>query len=595
VLVIVGIVSQLNPSPAAAQSPQTDRHEAAREPAIDPGDQLLIDLYQQHKILSKSEYANIRHVFADRFEAEHAGAIRRELGEPSSEFRKWLDARPEIKEEFYLALDPEHDDLPHAMRLFKELRDRFPETFEEYANLAIAVSVVWDKENAAIHSSPVGEAILPEGQMGAIENFQYYVETKPEMQGRIRYLPWEFLVYVVNHRTTLPERKWALLNYLPKRAMIGKCYGDVPYDSDSLKGEPPKIRGKLFTLPNQLIYGGVCVCQADYATRVAKSIGVPAFTGGIGPRWGGGHAWVVWVELGPVTRTGFSFSLQSQARGYYFARIRDAHTGLRTTDRELELRLHTIGLDPVAARQADLVMRAHPMLREKLELDLPQQLGFLSLVLKFCPGNEVAWKTLARMSREGQITKAHSKPMQHVLELLFLTFRNLPDFTWVVFDDMISFEDRPRQRAALYARLAGMYEQTGRIDLSCQARLKHADMLVADGRTSDAMASLATGIMLFVKDEQYVPVMLDKLDSLCTGDKKAEEQLVRFYQQFLPKLPHEEGNKYCIEMYKRGIERFERAGFSQIAKVCRMQLKLLEESMPEKKKLGRPIQAVLDK
>jgi tetratricopeptide (TPR) repeat protein len=591
---------EAGPPPEAIQEPPRAEETTARKSRIDPSDQLLIDLYQKHTIFAKNGYPKIRHIFADRFEANHQDALRSAFGEASSAFCKWLDERPSIKEEFYLAIDPEHDDVPRALKLFRELYERFPQKFEDYASLATAVSVVWDRERGAIHQSPVGQAVLPTQQMGAFENFRYYVEGEPLMQGYIRYLPWEFLVFVVNHRTTLPERKWALLNYLPQRAMIGKCYKDVPYDLDSRKGEPQRIKGKLFTLPNQRTYGGVCVCQADYATRVAKSIGVPAFAAGALGKLGEGHAWVMWVELGQVTRTGFSFSLQSfgryQDQKYYVGNASDPHTGLRVTDRQLELRLHAIGRDPVAKRQADLLMRAYPMLREKLGLDLPQQLDFLSRIVKLCPGNEDAWKALAMMSRAGQITKANRNLMRNMLDHLFLTFGNFPDFTWVVFDDMIYYEDRPRQKADLYARLAGMYEQAGRIDLSCEARLKHADLLSANGRPHDAIASLAAAVMLFPDEGRYVPKLLDKLESLCQNEKNAKQQLALFYQQFLPKIPLNKGigpNPYCVAMYKRGIECFQRAGQEQLAQAYQMKLKLVEERDFEKIKNGRPVSAVL--
>jgi hypothetical protein len=589
-------------TPAAAPRAASRGDGAAGALAADRGDQTLIDLYKEHKLLSKSEYATIRRVFARRFEKAHDAAIRTAFGEPGSPLRKWLDARPEVKEEFYLAIDPEHDDVPRALALFKELHHRFPEKLEDYANLAIAISVVWDREAGAIHGGPIGGSILPEGQMGPIENFQYYVDTEQEMQGRIRYMPWEFLVYVVNHRTTLPERKWALLSYLPKRTMIGKCYGDVPYDYDSLKGEPSRIAGKLHTLPNQLLYGGQCGCQSDYAARIAKSLGVPAASADGHTQWSS-HVWVVWAELGTVTPTGFHFSFEAESRHAGtndVGHTMDPHTGLPSTDRQMELRLHTVGRDPVAKRQAELVMRAYPMLRKKLKLDIAEQLGFLSRLLKFCPGNEEAWKTLARMSREGRITRVNKKPMQRALSMLFVAFRNLPDFTWTVFDDMVSFEDRPLERAALYARLAAMYEQANRVDLSCEARLKHAALLQTADHTPDAMASLATAILLFVDNQRYVPLMLDGLDSLSKGDKRSQEWLVRFYQQFLPKISRSLGdpgsykkNCYCADMYKRGAEKFEQAGLRPLAESCRAQAKLLAETHPEKKKNGRPTGEVI--
>jgi len=87
---------------------------------------------------------------------------------------------------------------------------------------------------------------------------------------------------------------------------------------------------------------------------VAKSLGVPAFDAGSASVYGESHAWVMWVELGPVTATGFAFSLQSYGRyrndKYYVGHLNDPHTGQPTTDRELELRLHTLGMDPIAKR-----------------------------------------------------------------------------------------------------------------------------------------------------------------------------------------------------------------------------------------------------
>jgi hypothetical protein len=591
----VSASAEIQKSPTPAEQPNDKK-------TGDSGDQILIDLYQSHKILLKANYAKIRHVFAERFETAHRDAIRNAFGESASEFCEWLDKQPDVKEEFFLAIDPQHDDVPHALSLFRALYDRNPTKFAEYANLAIATAVVWDKEQGAIHGSPTDRAIIPEGQMGAPENYDFYIDMESAMQGRTRYLPWEFLVHVVNHRTTLPERKWAILYYLPKRAMIGKCRNDVPYDSGMLKGEPPKIAGKLFTLPNQRTYGGVCVSQSDYATRVAKSLGIPAFSAGAANKFGGGHAWMMWVELGSVTPTGFTFTLQSEGRffgdKYYVGSVIDPHTGQLATDRQLELRLHTLGMDLIAKRQTDLVMRAYPMLCEKLHPELPEQLEFLGLVLKSCPGNEEAWKALARMSKEGQITKATSKPMLRALEVMFRTFDKFPDFTWVIFDDMTAFEDRVPQRANLYARLAGMYERAERIDLSCEARLRHADLLANNKQAPEAVVSLAAAVMLFPDEGRYVPKLLDRLDSLCKGDKKSEQQLARLYQQFLPKVPRMRGDEpsdFCLAMYKRGIDCFTSTGNGDLAKLFQIQLKLLEETKPEIKKEGRPIRDVIGK
>ena len=571
------------PSVGHEAAPPNGRAAEASDGA--EGDEIILQLYEKNKLLSKREYRTLRKVFAERFENGHREQIREKLGEKNGEMRQWLEEHVDIKQELYLAIDPEHDKVPEVLGLFKELKEGFPGKIESYASLAIAVSVVWDDQRRAIHRSPCGQhqSVRPEGEVGAVENFRYFVETEGVMQGRAAWLPWEFLVQMVNHRTPLEERGWALNFYLPKRVKFGKCYGDVPYDGKMLKGADPKLKGQPHTLPNLVQYGGVCTARADFAARVGKSIGVPALSVGGKSRYGEGHAWVMWVELGRVTRTGFTFSLESHGRfrgdRYYVGNLNDPHTGQPTTDRELELRLHTVGIDPIAKRQADLVMRSYAMLRERAELDTADQLLFLSRVIDLSPGNEEAWKALAKMSRDGQITKTNSKPMVTVLNRLFTVFTSLPDFTWVVFDDLVSFQDIPKRRAELFGRLAALYERAKRPDLSCKARLKYAEYLVADKRVDEAIQGLTVAILLFPEEGNFVPKMLDKLEELCRQQEGSQRHLAGFYQEFLPKIPRyrsERPSSYCMQMYKRGIQRFREAGMEQLAQAYRVQLGLLE-------------------
>jgi hypothetical protein len=333
----------------------------------------------------------------------------------------------------------------------------------------------------------------------------------------------------------------------------------------------------------------VCTCQADFAARVAKSLGVPAFSVGSANKFGDGHAWVMWVDLGTVTRTGFTFTLQSHGRyrddHYYVGNLNDPHTGQGVTDRQMELRLHAVGMDPIAKRHMDLVMRAWPLVCADSGMDASRQLQFLSRVIETSPGNEEAWKTIAAMAREKQITKAHAKVMAKVLDSLFATFKNFPDFTWSVFDDMIAFEERIKQRIAWHGRLVALYEQAGRVDLACEALLKSADLFLADERPKDAVDALAAAILRFPDEGRYVPKMLDKLESLCRDNPRLQEALIGFYQQFLPKIPQKRGNDpsaYCMKMYERAVSRFTEAGAAQLAQGVQMQLRMLEASKPRK-------------
>ena len=47
---------------------------------------------------------------------------------------------------------------------------------------------------------------MPADLAVALDNFDYLVKTESVMQGRIQYVPWEFLTLVVNHRTPRVER-----------------------------------------------------------------------------------------------------------------------------------------------------------------------------------------------------------------------------------------------------------------------------------------------------------------------------------------------------------------------------------------------------
>jgi hypothetical protein len=224
-------------------------------------------------------------------------------------------------------------------------------------------------------------------------------------------------------------------------------------------------------------------------------------------------------------------------------------------------------------------MRAYPMLRERTEPDVTEQLLFLSRVIEFSPGNEQAWIALAKMSRDGQITKANSKPMMHVLDRLFATFANLPDFTWVVFDDLVAFQDIPKQRAALFGRLAGLYEQAGRPDLSCKARLKYADYLVADERYEEAIDGLAMAVRLFPQEGNFIPRILDRLEEICQRTDEGPKRVAQFYREFLPSIRQKRGNRpsnYCIAMYERGIKHFRAAGLDELVEAYEAQLAALE-------------------
>jgi len=263
------------PKTFPSDSPKPKSEPTAEQDSDAAGDQILVELYKSKKLLAKSEYGTIRRIYADRFQRRHQDAIRRGLGADYEKVMTWLDENRVFKEELYTAIDPQHDDIPAVMRIVAELIDKFPSKMLAYGELAIAVAVVWDQRRGIYdydgHRNRARALQSPAPQLDAIGNFKYLLDTEKLMQGRGQYLPWEFLIHVVDHRTPEVERQWALANYLPRRAMIGACYRDVPYDYDLLDRNQPRLAGQQYTLPNIRAFGGVCAMQADFAARVAKS------------------------------------------------------------------------------------------------------------------------------------------------------------------------------------------------------------------------------------------------------------------------------------------------------------------------------------
>ncbi len=581
-----------HPSSGAMQ-PSLDSSSAAEESAEEtpsPFVAEILNLYQNNTLLNRKFYGQLRKASAEAFAEDHSSEINNAFGEPDSEIRQWLDKRPELKEELYLAIRPGTDRVGEALSLFSQLYASHGSILERYAQLAIATAVVWDQPGAVVDQRgrvSWTKTNPPENELGAIENFAYLVDAERFMQGRIEYLPWEVLVYVVSHRTPLDERMWALQKYLDHRVMFGKCYHDVPYDYGALdsKFEVWRIAGQDYTLPNIQMYGGVCDNQADYASRVGKSLGVPAVYVSGDSRYGEGHAWVMWVELQQANASKVTFRLESHGRyrgdHFYVGKLRDPHSSKQMTDRQLEMRLNNVGIGIQEKRQADLVMRAYPLLLEHANLDTGDELRLLYKVVQMSPGTEAAWRRLAELVRENHEEKQYAKRFAIVLDALFDTFATYPDFTWEVFEDLVSYRGEVRDQISAYQRLIQIYEQAGRPDLASAAVIRLSELFVEAGDMPGAIDTLATCIRLHPEEGVYVPGMLDRLESISADVDENANQLTQFYMQILPKIPKlrlGRPSEYCISMHERALAVFEKSGRTQLATACRAELSKIRGS-----------------
>ncbi len=549
--------------------------------------QEITDLQKAGKLFEKAQYKTVRAAAAKAFQVQNEAHIKDGFGEDHSALMGWLNdkARVEIKEEFFTAVKVGKDDLPKVMSIFRDLWKADPAAVAKYPNLAIAVSVVWDNPRGVYdyrgHQVRT-KSKLPEKYMGrtAVDEFRYHIDHAKAVQGkepfnRLQVLPWEFLVYVVDHRTPDTEREWAVKDYLAKRPMIGKVYEtEVKYDVEMLKTQSKvcKLNDHDYTLADIHKYGGVCAMQADFAARVGKSMAVPAAYVGGESQFQGLHAWVMWVEVKAATAASVQFTLESHGRylgdHYYTGHLIEPQTGVEILDRDMERRLSSAATDRVGKRQAELAMEFYPDLAEKNAFDKKARLKYLDGVLKLSPLNEEAWLELARMAKDGDIGKDEKEQIRAYVNKLVVIFQKYPDFSWKIVPDFLAVIGDNRQfRNAFYEKLAQMYEKAVRPDLVCECRLKWAEFQKEDA-TAEAGAKqtaiwtytakgLSDSIKKFPDEGRYVPRMLDAMKEAAANSKAGKDALAALYVELAAKTAAKRGDeisKFYVKTVTEGID-----------------------------------------
>ncbi|HSQ55674.1 MAG TPA: hypothetical protein VLM40_08005, partial [Gemmata sp.] len=363
----------------------------AAQQKVDPGksaavaageaDQVLLDMIVGsnggliEKPFSKGQHKHVRAEFSRYFAAKYGDKLRANLGNDAAPLYQFLDANAELRDTLFTAIDPLEDNPATVMAVFRDLWKSNPDAVKANDELAVAIAVVWDNPRGVYDYRPHQmrtKSILPDGvaKVGALDNFLFLLDRRAKLKGPQQQLPWEFLIHTVNHRTPIEERDWAIAAYQKRRNGIGSIYKEVEYDKLMLqtKSEVCKLGGKPYTLENIREFGGVCAMQADFSARVAKSLLVPAEYVGGESNTGVRHAWIMWAEVKSVQKEAVTFSLESYGRyfgdKFYVGTLRDPKSGKEMTDRELERRLTAVGTAPWSARQADLLMRAYPLVCE---------------------------------------------------------------------------------------------------------------------------------------------------------------------------------------------------------------------------------------
>jgi hypothetical protein len=540
-------------------------------PKAEDADQLLIDLVWGpnggfvEKSFTKGEYKHVRAVFANYFEAKYGEVLKANLGADTEPLFDFLHTNNEVRETLFTAIDPTEDNPAVVMTVLRDLWKADAAAVKANDELATAIAVVWDNPRGVydyIGHQRRTRSILPDGVMkfGPVENFKYVLDRQAKLKGPQLQLPWEFLIHTVNHRTPTDERDWAITNYMKKRSGIGMIYKEIEYDKEMLRTQSKvcKLNDKPYTLPSIKENGGVCAMQADFAARVSKSLGVPAeFVGGEANS-GGLHAWVMWVEVKAVNKDAVTFSLESFGRyfgdNYYVGTLTDPKTGKEMTDRELERRLTAVGTAPHSSRQADLLMRAYPLVRDKKELTTKQQLAYLNKVLTVYPMCDAAWVELATLHKEGKLTDGVEAT--RLVDKALTTFAKFPDFSWKVVDDLLTPQKDKTYRTRMFEKMVASYEALSRPDLGCEARMKLVEYQTDAKDFKKAFDGLAFTVRKFPDEGRYVPKMITRMQDVAKDIKGGNDLMAKFYLEILPRVPPRRGDEvssYCVKLHEQAI------------------------------------------
>jgi hypothetical protein len=558
-------------------------------------EQAIVELYKSDKLFDRSQYRPIRAAFARLFEHKHAAVLRAAYGDDHDKLAAWLDAHPDIKQSLYTALNDKFDKLPAALGLFKEMWKKSPELVEKYPNLAVAVAVVWDDERRGVYDYRGHQvrthSILPEKPVDGPGNFEYLAANDKVAEGRLRFLPWEFLVFVVDHRTPLKERVWAQGYYQKSKGTVASWHKDVPYDMDMLRGElekgsnlKPRLEGREYTLANLKTYGGVCAQQADFACRVGKSVAIPSVYCWGESSYRGLHAWWMYVQVQSATPDQLRFNLVSDGRIAGFIKdqlftgfVVDPQSGQRMLDRDMERRLTVVGRDPIGKRQSDLLMRAYPWLCTQLDFSLKDRVAYLDRCLKVSAYNEDAWREFVRLCKEEKTEPGVKTVALAHLDALFKTFANYPDFVARVLDDLLAVRPDPKEQLRNYEQAIALYNRAGRPDLACATRLKITDLLCAQENWRSAGQGLIATIRKYPTEGRYVPKMTARLQEVAVKYKEGPNALAKLYVELVPAMIvfyGKEGSSYCTKLSEQANAFLQENKLDKYARDLRIQTEL---------------------
>ncbi|MHC5078309.1 MAG: hypothetical protein ACYTHN_04785 [Planctomycetota bacterium] len=489
---------------------------------------------------------------------------------PPEGFIAWIRENPDLRKAFWLALSPDHDNIPAAMSILDDLRQRDAEKVAEFAHLSVALAVVWDTPRAIDISQRICIFAVKKAQfpkpIGYNKVFQYFTDS-----GRVKRflfkpskLVWPILVYVANFDVSEEEAAWALEKYESQKKSVGSTYAMVQYDTGKrdTSGRTTKLGDNPYTLPNLLKYGGVCGDQAHFCSRVAKCLGIPAMKASGLSRYGGaGHAFTCFFILKknrPV--------LESTGRYYhdfyYTGNIFDPQTCQRVLERTVAMMLDGASL----SYGKFILSQALTRIAYKIRSEYPPVA--LVLLKKAITSNYFcapAWRLLMEFVKEGKVKPKEGLDWANIM-LKYLPAH--PDLTYECFGTFLGCipHEEYKKRQSFYNRVAKVYEE--RPDLLLFLKESQGKECIDAGKEGDAVGVYISTCAENAKEGRLIMPLLKPAVEILNRNPKMLRRALPYLEKVAKKFPKRRGGsiaKAFQDVARLLIPLFEEAGDKKMA------------------------------
>lgn len=380
----------------------------------------------------------------------------------SPALQAWLVGNAAFSDEFFATLSP-LDFLPRVFEILDELHKADAARFKTYANLALAIALVYD-----IPPPPdwphgqVSPQALPRALPPPAAAFAWWI--RQEQLGRTYHhlsrLGADELRFVVDAAAPFSELEWIQGAADLPLAQLPRAYSMIKYRKDRVAANQMVWPGASYRLPEILKTGGICPDQAYFATQAGKARGVPTLLiSGAGTE--GRHAWFGYLGGDRKWQLDAGrYEEQKFVTGY----ARNPQTWEQFSDHELKFLSEGFRALP-SYRQS----RTHARFAaEYLAAGNPRAAGLAARkAVNYERRNQEGWETLLAAARqEGR----DAKTVENLMREAALAFQRYPDIEAQYVNRVAeSLRIRGETSAAeAEVRRIASKNKTGRGDLSVQ-------------------------------------------------------------------------------------------------------------------------------